>query len=58
VATGTGDDKNVQNYLVLVAATFANDVQGTIAFDEITVKPEGRKPLPVRRHRNAAANQQ
>ena len=58
VATGTGDDKNVQNYLVPAGATFASDVQGNTAVDETTVKPEGRKSLSVRHHRKATANQQ
>jgi outer membrane protein OmpA-like peptidoglycan-associated protein len=58
VAAGTGDDQNVQNYLVPAGATFANDVQGTTAVDETTVKPEGNKPLPVRHHQKATANQQ
>jgi len=53
VATGTGDDQNVQNYLVPAGATFANDVQGTTAVDETTVRPEGRKPLPERHHKMA-----
>jgi len=58
VATGTGDDENVQNYLVPADATFANDVQGTTAVDETAVKPEDRKPLPVHHHKKATANQQ
>jgi len=57
VATGTGDDKNAQNYLVPAGATFANDVKGTIAVDETNVKPEGRKPLPERHHEKAIAKQ-
>jgi len=31
VATGTGDDENVQNYLVPADATFEKDEQGTTA---------------------------
>jgi len=57
VATGTGDDKNVRNFLVPAGATFANETQGATAFDETTVKPEGRKPLPERRHKTAVAKQ-
>jgi hypothetical protein len=57
VAIGTGDDKTVQTYLVPGGATFANDVQGTIAVDETTVKPEGRKPLPERHHKKVVAKQ-
>ena len=57
VATGTGDDQNVQNYLVPAGATFEKDVQGVSAVDETTVKPEGRKPLPERHHKRAIAKQ-
>lgn len=57
VATGTGDDKDTQNYLTPAGATFANDVQGATMVDEATVKPEGRKPLPEHRHRMATAKQ-
>jgi outer membrane protein OmpA-like peptidoglycan-associated protein len=57
VATGTGNDKNTQNYLTPAGATFANDVQGVTTVDEATVKPEGRKPLPERRHKMATAKQ-
>jgi outer membrane protein OmpA-like peptidoglycan-associated protein len=58
VATGTGDDENVQNYLVPADATFEKDEQGTTAVEESAVKPEERKPLPVRHHKKATANQQ
>jgi len=57
VATGAGDDQNVQNYLVPTGATLANEVQGTTAVDETGVKPQGRKPLPERHHRKAIAKQ-
>jgi len=57
VATGTGDDKNAQNYLEPAGATFVSDVQGATAVDETTVKPEGRKPLPERHHKKAIAKQ-
>jgi outer membrane protein OmpA-like peptidoglycan-associated protein len=57
VATGTGDDQNVQNYLVPAGATFASGAQGTIAVDEATLKPEGRKSLPQRHHKKAIAKQ-
>jgi hypothetical protein len=57
VATGTGDDRNTQNYLAPAGATFANDVQGATTVDEATVKPEGRKPLPERHHKMATAKQ-
>jgi hypothetical protein len=57
VTTGTGDDMNVQDYLIPAGATFADDVQGTIAVDETDVKPEGRKPLPERHHKRAIPKQ-
>jgi hypothetical protein len=57
VATGTGVDKNVQNFLVPAGATFADDVQNATAVDDINVKPEGRKPLPKRHHKMAIAKQ-
>ena len=57
LATGTGDDKNVQDYLIPAGATLENDVQGTIAVDETDVKPEGRKPLPERHHKRAIVKQ-
>jgi hypothetical protein len=57
VATGTGDDQNVQDYLVPVGAAFENEVPGTTAVNETTVKPEERKPLPQRRHKKAIAKQ-
>jgi hypothetical protein len=58
VMTGTTDGQTVEDYLVPSGATFANDVQGTTAVDESTVKPEVRKPLaerhPAKKH--AASN--
>ena len=48
VATGTGDDQKVENYLVPAGANFGSDVQGATQVDESTVKPEVRKPLPQR----------
>jgi hypothetical protein len=50
VTTGTGDDENVQSYLVPAGANFASDVQGTTPVDENAIKPEARKPL-AQRHR-------
>ena len=54
VMTGTTDGQTVEDYLVPSGATFANDVQGTTAVDESTVKPEVRKPLserhPAKKH--------
>jgi hypothetical protein len=54
VMTGTTDGQTVEDYLVPSGATFANDVQGTTAVDESTVKAEVRKPLaerhPAKKH--------
>jgi hypothetical protein len=50
VATGTTDDQNVQNYLVPSGSDFAADVSGTSPVDESSVKPQPRKPLPLRKH--------
>ena len=58
VASGSGNDQNAQNYLLPAGATFADDAQGINVVDETTVRPEGRKPLPVRHHKKATANQQ
>jgi len=46
--TGAGDDQTAKNYLVPAGANFAKDVQGGTPVDETTVKPEVRKPLPLR----------
>ena len=54
VATGTTDGQTVENYLVPAGATFANDVQGTTAVDEATVKAQARKPLAEKHHKKAA----
>jgi hypothetical protein len=48
VATGTTDDQKADNYLVPAGATFTADVAGTTPVDETMVKPEVRKPLPVK----------
>jgi outer membrane protein OmpA-like peptidoglycan-associated protein len=45
VATSATDGQKSEDYLVPSGATFANDVTGTTAVDETTVKPEVRKPL-------------
>ena len=50
VATGNGDEQSAQDYLVPAGANFSQDVQGTTPVDESTVKPETRKPLPMRHH--------
>ena len=54
VRTGTQGNKEVENYLVPSGATFNNDVQGTTAVDENTVKVQSRT-APPRRRRKAAA---
>ena len=54
--TGTQGNKEAENYLVPAGASFDNDVTGTTAVDESTVKVQSRtKPAPVRRHKKAAA---
>lgn len=50
VDTGNADEQSVQDYLVPAGANFSQDVQGTTPVDESTVKPETRKPLPMRHH--------
>ena len=56
VTTGSGDDQNAQNYLVPAGASFAADVHGTTPIDETNLRPELRKPLPVRHHGKAIAS--
>jgi len=46
IATGSGDDQNVQDYLVPAGASFSDDVQGTTFINETAFTPEERKPLP------------
>jgi len=58
VATGPDDNKNVQSYLVPAGASFENDVHGTTPVNETVVKPQERKPLRGRHHKNAASTQQ
>jgi hypothetical protein len=53
VATGTGDDQKVENYLVPSGANFGADVQGSTPVDESKVKAQVRKPLPERHHGRA-----
>jgi outer membrane protein OmpA-like peptidoglycan-associated protein len=53
VRTGTQGNKEVENYLVPAGATFDNDVQGTTAVDESSVKVQART-APARRHKKAA----
>jgi len=54
VATGTGDDQKVENYLVPSGAVFGSDVSGTSTVDETKVKAQVRKPLPERHHHHAS----
>ena len=53
VATGSGDDQKVENYLVPAGAVFNSDVPGTSPVDEAAVKAQSRKPLPTRHHKHA-----
>lgn len=55
VRTGTTGNNEAQNYLVPAGANFDNDVQGTTAVDENTVKPVARTAPPAPRHRHKAA---
>jgi ribosomal protein S11 len=48
VVTGGDATQGVQDYLVPQGANFNNDVPNTTPVDENQVKPEERKPLPVR----------
>jgi hypothetical protein len=48
IMTGTANDQTAQDYLVPTGANFAQDVQGGTPVDETAVKPEPRKPLPMR----------
>jgi hypothetical protein len=48
VMTSAADGQKAEDYLVPAGATFSSDVQGTTPVDENTVKPEVRKPLPVK----------
>ena len=54
VRTGTSGQNEVGDYLVPAGATFDNDVPGTTAVDESTVKAEPRNP-PVKHHHHKAA---
>jgi len=53
VATNPNDAQAAQDYLVPAGADFNTDVPGTTPVDESTIKPEARKPLPMR-HRGRA----
>jgi hypothetical protein len=55
VRTGTQGNKEVENYLVPAGATFDNDVTGTTAVDESTVKVQARTAPPAKHHKKKAA---
>ena len=55
VATGSGDDQKVENYLVPAGANFESDVQGTTPVNETSVKVQKRKPLGAKHHHHKAA---
>ncbi len=55
VATNPDDAQAAQNYLVPAGANFESDVSGTTPADESTIKPEVRRPLPMRHRRAPAA---
>ncbi len=54
VRTGTQGNKEVENYLVPAGATFDNDVNGTTAVDESTVKVQARTAPAKKGHKKAA----
>lgn len=56
--TGTTDGQTVEDYLVPVGASFANDVPGTTPVDETAIKPQARKPLAAGHHHAAKASAQ
>jgi hypothetical protein len=58
VVTGNEGTQGVEEYLVPPGAVYTSDVQHTNAVNENTVKPQERKPLPMRQHphKKAAAN--
>lgn len=48
IATGTGDDQSVQDYLVPAGANLSADLQAIGWINESAFTPEERKPLPMR----------
>lgn len=54
LATGSTEGQTVENYLVPAGANFTDDVKGTTAVDESTVKAQARKPLGKKHHKKAA----
>jgi hypothetical protein len=55
VRTGTSGQDEVEDYLVPSGANFDNDVTGTTAVDESTVKPQPRNGHAHHHHHHAAA---
>lgn len=53
--TGTSGQNEVQDYLVPSGANFDNDVPGTTAVNESSVKPQPRNPTAHHHHHRAAA---
>jgi hypothetical protein len=54
-ATDSADGQKVADYLVPRGATFTADVEGAVAVDESTVKPQERKPLGAKqKHKESA----
>jgi hypothetical protein len=50
VVVGSENSKEAEDYLVPTGATFTSDVPNTTPIDENIVKPQERKPLPMRTH--------
>jgi len=50
VVTGIDSTKGVQTYRVPPGAVYTSDIPNTTLVDEGAVKPQERKPLPVRSH--------
>jgi len=50
VVTGNEGTQGVEEYLVPPGAVYTSDVQHTNLVNESVVKPEERKPLPMRQH--------
>ncbi len=57
VATSPMEGQEAQNYLVPAGANFSSDVPGTTPVSESEVKPEVRKPLPMRHRARRSATQ-
>lgn len=55
VRAGTNGQNEVEDYLVPSGANFENDVPGTTAVDESSVKPQPRNPVARHHHHKAAA---